>query len=249
MKKRIIIGNWKTNKTLNEVEKFIKIVNKKVENISYNGLFGIAPVFIHLLTAKKIATKKMLIVAQDVNFVNNGAYTGTVSWSQLKDIKIKHVIIGHSERRMYYNETDEVINLKVKSLLENGMTPILCIGENLDEFNNNKTNVVCKQQIKNALKNIDVTLLKNLIIAYEPIWAIGTGKTATPEVAQKTIANIRKELEKISDEKLAKKIPILYGGSVKSSNIENLMKQNDIDGALVGGASLDVDEYLKLLGI
>lgn len=249
MKKRIIIGNWKTNKTKKDVEAFMKVVNAKMKTSEFQGTFGVAPVFVHLELAKKLAPKKMEIVAQDANACESGAYTGTVSWSQLKDIGVKYVIIGHSERRMYYNETDEVVNEKVNAVLTNKMVPILCIGENLTEFNKKQTNTVCGRQLKQALKNIKTELLSKLIIAYEPVWAIGTGKTATPEIAQTTIAYIRKQLAKIAGADLAKKIPILYGGSVKPSNIEVLMKQPDINGALVGGASLDPNDYLKLLGI
>ncbi|WP_027124161.1 triose-phosphate isomerase [Mycoplasmoides pirum] len=248
MKKRIIIGNWKTNKTQKEVKEFFKILNASLKNKNICCTFGVAPVAIHLELAKSLAPKQMIIAAQDANYISSGAFTGTISWSQLKDIKIKYVIVGHSERRMYYNETDDIVNKKVKNLLENKMIPILCIGENIEEFNNKKTYQVCATQLKKALLNVPIELLSNLIVAYEPIWAIGTGKTATVDIAQNTIKKIRQEIEKIANSNIAKKVKILYGGSVKPDNIESLMKQPDIDGALVGGASLLAKDYLKLLG-
>ncbi|WP_033160254.1 triose-phosphate isomerase [Mycoplasmoides alvi] len=248
MKKKIIIGNWKTNKTQAEVKNFFNELKVHLKKNIVDCIFGVAPVAIHLTLAQSLAPKSMIIVAQDANAVASGAFTGTVSWSQLKDIKIKYVIVGHSERRQYYNETDEVVNQKTKALLENKMVPILCIGENLKEFNQKKTNQVCAKQLKLALKDIDLNLLSNLIIAYEPIWAIGTGKTATSENAQSTIKAIRNELKKIAGNKIANKVPILYGGSVKPTNIKEIINQPDIDGALVGGASLIASDYVKLLG-
>ncbi|KJH42131.1 triose-phosphate isomerase [Dictyocaulus viviparus] len=189
----------------------------------------------------------MIVAAQDVNCFSSGAYTGTVSWSQLKDIKINYAIVGHSERRMYYNENDDLVNQKVKSLLENNMVPILCIGERLEEFNAQKINEVCEFQLKNALKNVPVELLSRLIVAYEPIWAIGTGKTSTPENAQKVINHIREVLSTIAGSENAKKVAILYGGSVKPGNIKAIISQGDINGALVGSASLVANNYISLL--
>lgn len=247
MKRRIIIGNWKTNKTQDQVKRFLATVKKNIKNKKNLDLFGVAPVSIHLKLAKKKASRKMQIISQDANYVDCGAYTGTVSWKQLKDLNIKYSIIGHSERRMYYNETDEIVNKKVQALLNNEMVPILCIGETLEEFESKKTNEVCQRQLKNAIAKIDEKKLTNLIIAYEPIWAIGTGKTATAEIAQNTIKNIRLSLTKLTNQKLAKKIPILYGGSVKPENFESLLSQPDIDGALIGGASLVAKDFIKIL--
>lgn len=247
MKRRIIIGNWKTNKTQDQVKRFLATVKKNIKNKKNLDLFGVAPVSIHLKLAKQKASRKMQIISQDANYVDHGAYTGTVSWKQLKDLNIKYSIIGHSERRMYYNDTDEIVNKKVQALLNNEMVPILCIGETLEEFESKKTNEVCHRQLKNAIAKIDEKKLTNLIIAYEPIWAIGTGKTATAEIAQNTIKNIRLSLTKLTNEKLAKKIPILYGGSVKPENCESLLSQPDIDGALIGGASLVAKDFIKIL--
>ncbi|WP_027119400.1 triose-phosphate isomerase [[Mycoplasma] testudinis] len=249
MKKRVIIGNWKTYKKEADVKAFFKEVNKVLKDKKLPVKYGVAPVFVHLGLAKSLASKNMIVAAQDANYIEEGAYTGTVSWTQLKDIGINHVIIGHSERRAYYNETDETVNKKLAVLLSNKMTPILCIGESLKEFESKKTNTVVAGQLKKAIAGIDVKLLEKLIIAYEPIWAIGTGKTATPEIAESTIATIRKELSKLTNAQLAKKTTILYGGSVKPANVEELMKQPNIDGALVGGASLVAKDFLALLGV
>lgn len=248
MKKRIIIGNWKTNKTQAEVQAFFAEVNPVLAQKKHANWCGVAPVFIHLPLVLSLAKEQMVTVAQDANFISTGAYTGTVSYSQLKDLGVNTVIIGHSERREYYHETDAIVNRKINALLTNGMTPILCIGETNSQFEANATDSVCASQLEKAIHGVDERYLDQLIIAYEPIWAIGTGKTATAEIAETTIKKIRLHLSKLTNDALAKKIPILYGGSVKPNNIESLMAQPNIDGALVGGASLSAQDFLSLLG-
>ncbi|UTS70993.1 triose-phosphate isomerase [Mycoplasma bradburyae] len=245
--KKYIFGNWKTFKNTKEVNEFFEVLNVNDLTKYSNTTFGVAPVFVHLDLANRIKKPECLILAQDANYIKDKANTGTVSYDQLKDMQITHVIIGHSERRTLFGETDELINQKVKVLLENKMTPILCIGETLEQYEANKTNDVLKEQLQKDLKDIPNELFDNLIIAYEPVWAIGTGKTASSQTAQEAILYVRKVLAEISSTEIASRVPILYGGSVNPDNISELLSQKDINGALVGGASLDPNKFLKLI--
>ncbi len=187
------------------------------------------------------------LAAQNVYHEEKGAYTGEISLSFLEELMVDYVIVGHSERREIFGETDELINKKIHSILKTDIIPIFAFGETLEQFEKNETLNVLKKQLLNGLKGVSSQDAKKIVLAYEPIWAIGTGKTATPEQAQNVIASARKIIEKKYDEETADAIRIQYGGSVNSSNIKELMNQKDIDGALVGGASLDVKSFFELI--
>ena len=244
MRKPIIAGNWKMNKTIKEGLEFIEAVKGKTE--------GDAEVLIcapfTLLKDLKEATKgtNIKIGAQNMHFEESGAFTGEVAPANLVELGIDYVIIGHSERREYYNETDETCNKKVKAAFAHNLTPILCCGETLEERESNSTMDKVKGQIVKGLKDVKAEDLEKVVIAYEPIWAIGTGKTATAEQANEVIAYIRNVVRDLYAD-LADKVRIQYGGSVKPANVAEIMGQTDIDGALVGGASLKADDYLGLL--
>ena len=208
----------------------------------------VAPVFPYLETAVQLTQGTAVhIAAQNMHFEESGAYTGEVSPSMLVDIGVEYVIIGHSERRKYFNETDETVNLKVKAALAHDLIPIMCCGETLQQREQGEMQWFIEGQIEAGLAGISKEEVENIVIAYEPIWAIGTGKTATVEQAQEVCALIRRKLEALYDIKTADKISILYGGSVKSGNVGELTSSLDIDGGLVGGASLKADEFTKII--
>ena len=208
----------------------------------------VAPVFPYLETAVQLTQGTAVhIAAQNMHFEESGAYTGEVSPSMLVDIGVEYVIIGHSERRTYFNETDETVNLKVKAALAHDLIPIMCCGETLQQREQGEMQRFIEGQIEAGLAGISKEEVENIVIAYEPIWAIGTGKTATVEQAQEVCALIRRKLEALYDIKAADKISILYGGSVKSGNVGELTSSLDIDGGLVGGASLKADEFTKII--
>lgn len=244
IRRKIIIGNWKLNMTLREVKSFFDKFNelRKDQNIVID--YSLAPTFPLLYFIEK---NNLPIVAQNCYFKDIGAFTGEVSPLILKSLNTKFVILGHSERRRIFNETNEIINQKIHAVFKHKMIPILCIGEDLNEFEAKKTKKVCKEQLLTAIKNVSKNDLKNIIIAYEPIWAIGTGKTATAQIAQDVCKFIRETLIQIASLEVANQIRIQYGGSVKPENIKELMSQPDIDGALVGGASLDPHSFFKLI--
>ena len=246
MRKKVIAGNWKMNMLPNEalayIKEFIPLV-KDTENevilcVPYTDLFYA------LLSAQNTNIK---IGAQNMHWAEKGAYTGEVSAKMLKAIGVEYVIIGHSERRSYFNETDESVNKKIKAAFENELKPIVCVGETLEEREAGKTADIITNQTRLALEGLSNEQVKNTIIAYEPIWAIGTGKTATSEDANNSIKEIRKEIEKIYGKDVAECVIIQYGGSVKSSNAKELFSTSDIDGGLVGGASLVPDEFAKIV--
>lgn len=195
----------------------------------------------------KTKDNQISIGVQNIYYQDQGAYTGEVSADMVKDLGCEWVLCGHSERRNIFLENDEQINLKIKSVIKNDLKPMLCIGEKLDHRDNNETNDFLLSQLYGSLKGLSEEKLKNLVIAYEPIWAIGTGETATPEDAQSTISFIRKKLSEMYSVDFSKNIRILYGGSVKPNNVKELMMQKDIDGALIGGASLKADSFSKLV--
>ena len=208
----------------------------------------VAPVFPYLETAVQLTQGTAVhIAAQNMHFEESGAYTGEVSPSMLVDIGVEYVIIGHSERRTYFNETDETVNLKVKAALAHDLIPIMCCGETLQQREQGEMQRFIEGQIEAGLAGISKEEVENIVIAYEPIWAIGTGKTATVEQAQEVCVLIRRKLEALYDIKTADKISILYGGSVKSGNVGELTSSLDIDGGLVGGASLKADEFTKII--
>lgn len=196
---------------------------------------------------REVEGTRIEIGAQNVHFELQGAYTGEISVPMLKAVGVKYVIIGHSERRQYFNETDETVNLKVKAAHAGGLIPIVCVGESLEERESGRTNDVVANQVSLGLDGLTLEEMKDTIIAYEPVWAIGTGKAATAKDAEETIAWIRRTLAKLFGKEVASEVRILYGGSVKPDNIRSFMEQPNIDGALVGGASLDADSFIKLV--
>ena len=245
MRKPIIAGNWKMHKTIAEALEFVNEVKDRVNNDKVEAVIC-AP--FTLLKDLKQATKgtNIKIGAQNMHFEEKGAFTGEISPLMLKELDMDYVVIGHSERRQYFNETDETVNKKVLKALEVGIDPILCVGETLEEREAGNTKDVCKVQVEKALENVSKEDLAKVVIAYEPVWAIGTGKTATSEDANDVIAYIREVVANLYGE-LANEVRIQYGGSVKPSNVAEIMNQSDIDGALVGGASLEANDYVDLV--
>ena len=245
MRKPIIAGNWKMHKTIAEALEFVNEVKDRVNNDKVEAVIC-AP--FTLLKDLKKATKgtNIMIGAQNMHFEEKGAFTGEISPLMLKELDMDYVVIGHSERRQYFNETDETVNKKVLKALEVGIDPILCVGETLEEREAGNTKDVCKVQVEKALENVSKEDLAKVVIAYEPVWAIGTGKTATSEDANDVIAYIREVVANLYGE-LANEVRIQYGGSVKPSNVAEIMNQSDIDGALVGGASLEANDYVELV--
>ena len=245
MRKPIIAGNWKMHKTIAEALEFVSDIKDRVNNEKVEAVIC-AP--FTLLKDLKEATKgtSIKIGAQNMHFEEKGAFTGEISPLMLKELDMDYVIIGHSERRQYFNETDETVNKKVLKALEVEIDPILCVGETLEEREAGNTKDVCKVQVEKALENVSKEDIAKVVIAYEPIWAIGTGKTATSEDANDVIAYIRQVVANLYKD-LANEVRIQYGGSVKPSNVGEIMNQSDIDGALVGGASLEANDYIQLV--
>ena len=246
MRKKVIAGNWKMNKLPNEAIDFIDRLTPLVKDTK-NEVVVCVPytdLFYALLTAQGTNIK---IGAQNMHFEEKGAYTGEVSAQMLKSIGVEYVIIGHSERRQYFNETDETVNKKVKTAFKHELKPIICVGETLEQREAGKAEEIITNQTEKALEGLTDEQVQNTIIAYEPIWAIGTGKTATSEDAQKAIKSIRDKICQIYGQNVSNRVIIQYGGSVKSSNAKELFEMSDIDGGLVGGASLKPDEFSKIV--
>jgi len=246
MRKPIIAGNWKMNKTRDEALQFIYSVNMKVPSTEFvdSVVCAQAPILRDLV---KRQGENLKVGAQTMHYLDNGAYTGEVSAPLLENIGVTYVVLGHSERRAYYNETDSVVNKKIHQAFRYGLTPILCVGEELDVREAGTTDDFVKAQVVAALKGLGTEQIKELVIAYEPIWAIGTGKTATSEMANDTIKAIRQVVAGLYSKETAEAMRIQYGGSVKPANIAELLSMSDIDGALVGGASLDAESFLALV--
>lgn len=246
MRRKVIAGNWKMNMLPNEAIKFIEDLAPAVKDTENEVILCVpyTDLFYALLTAQGTNIK---IGAQNMHFEENGAYTGEVSAKMLKSINVEYVIIGHSERRQYFNETDETVNKKIKAAFANELKPIVCVGETLEERESGKTAQIITKQTELALEGLTNEQVANTIIAYEPIWAIGTGKTATSEDANNSVKEIRKKIEEIYGQETASRVIIQYGGSVKSSNAKELFEMSDIDGGLVGGASLKADEFSKII--
>ncbi len=242
-RKKIIVGNWKMNKTIAEAVEFIEGIEPVVHN---DADFGIATSFLALQESIKRASK-LIVAAENCHFEESGAFTGEVSIPMLQEIGLKWCIIGHSERRQMFGETDEALNKKVKKLFAAGITPILCCGESLETFEAGQTEEWVRGQIKADLDGVNAEDVANMVIAYEPIWAIGTGKSATKEIAQDTCALVRDQIRQMFGEETAQKVRIQYGGSVKPENIAEYMACPDIDGALIGGASLKVDSFTAII--
>lgn len=246
MRKPIIVGNWKMNKTRDEALQFIYAVKNEVASSEVVESAICAP-FPYLRCLVKRQGESLRVGAQNMHFESSGAYTGEVAPDMLTAIGVSYVVLGHSERREMFNETDEVVNKKVHAAFENGLTPIICVGESLEERENGTTNQVVDKQTVTALAGLTEDQVKQVVIAYEPIWAIGTGRTATAEQANETIGYIREVIERVYGCDASNAVRIQYGGSVNPSNIKELMAQEHIDGALVGGASLDPQSFLNLV--
>jgi len=246
MRKKIIAGNWKMFKTAAEVESFVEAAKNNVPSCSLAESVICVP-FPYLALAQKLTEGTCLkVAAQNMHFEESGAFTGEVSPVMLKDLGVPYVVLGHSERRAMFNETDETVNKKAHAAFAHGLLPIICVGESLEERETNVTNQIVGAQTLRALAGLTEEQLTKTVIAYEPIWAIGTGKTATSEQAQETIKAIRDAIEIEFGASIAAAIRIQYGGSVKPDNVEELLGKPDIDGALVGGASLDAESFLAL---
>ncbi len=238
MRKPFIAGNWKMNMTAASGEKLIKDLIPLVKDANCEVALCVPAILIPAMV-KAAEGSNIKIGAENVHWAPSGAYTGEISADMLKEYGVHYVIIGHSERRQYFGETDESVNMRTQAALKAGLTPIVCVGEMLEERENGKTNDVLTRQLTVGLGGIeDIT---KIVIAYEPVWAIGTGKTATDEQAQETIAFIRKKIGELFCPKCAEKIIIQYGGSMNAGNCKGLMAQPDIDGGLIGGASLKLD--------
>lgn len=250
-RKTVIVGNWKMNKTPAQakqfMEEFTKLFNQEKNKISSQMDFGIASPSIDLITIKESQVPKMIIAAQDVHAKSSGAFTGDLSIEMIKSVGANAVVIGHSERRAYHGEDDNSVNEKTKVALQNEITPIVCIGETLEQRESNTWKKIIKTQVSGAMKDINPNMASKIIIAYEPIWAIGTGVTATAEQAQEACKYVRETIASELSQEASENITIQYGGSVKPQNVAELMSKPDIDGALVGGASLEADSFIKLL--
>ena len=246
MRRKVIAGNWKMNMLPNEAIKYIEEFAPMVKDTENEVILCVpyTDLFYALLTAQGTNIK---IGAQNMHFEESGAYTGEVSAKMLKCIGVEYVIIAQSERREYFAETDSTVNKKIKAAFENGLKPIVCVGETLKQKEAGKTIEVITNQTKLALEGLTEEQVTNTIIAYEPIWAIGTGKTATAEDANERIKAIREKIAKIYGQTAANRVIIQYGGSVKASNAKELFTMSDIDGGLVGGASLKPDEFSKIV--
>ncbi len=246
MRKPIIAGNWKMNKTIKEGVEFVSAIKDQVKNTDVEVVVC-APAT--LLKDLKLAAEgtNIKIGAQNMHFEENGAFTGEIAPAMLKEINVDFVVIGHSERRQYFAETDETVNKKVLKALEVGIGPILCVGETLEERESGKMKDVVKVQIAKAFADVAEARAGEVVVAYEPIWAIGTGKTASSADANDMIAFIREEIASLYNETVSESVRIQYGGSVKPANVEEIMNESDIDGALVGGASLQADSFVQLV--
>ena len=247
MRKPIIGGNWKMNKTLKEA---IDLAEELVLSLKdYDPVeVVIFPPFTCLHEVHKIVEGTSIrLGAQNMFWEEKGAYTGEISPSMLVDVGCSYVILGHSERRNYFKETDAEINKKIKAALKFDLTPVVCVGEKLEERKKGLAEKVVESQLKGCFSGLDPSQIERVVIAYEPVWAIGTGETATPEQAQKIHEFIRKVLRELAGEKVANSVRVKYGGSVKPDNIKDLMAEEDIDGALVGGASLNLDSFIKIV--
>ncbi len=246
MRKKVIAGNWKMNKTPSETATFINELSDKVKQTK--DIVICAVPFICIPAALKASKRtKLKIAAQNMHYEDKGAFTGEVSAEMLVDLGVQYVIIGHSERRQYYNETDATVNKKVIKALKAGLKPIICVGESLEQRETGVTADFVRYQVGYALNGVSAEDMKNIVIAYEPIWAIGTGKTATNEQANEVCKTIRQALNEKYGKKVANATYIQYGGSVNVKNAAELFSMSDIDGGLVGGASLKSDDFCKIV--
>ena len=246
MRKKVIAGNWKMNKLPNETISFFEEITPLVANTNSEVVICVpyTDLFYAILSAQNTNIK---IGAQNMHWEKSGAYTGEVSPEMLKSIGVEYVILGHSERRQYFAETDESVNKKLKAAHNVGLKPIVCVGESLEQRESGMAKEIITNQVKEGLKDLTEAQIVNTIIAYEPIWAIGTGKTATKDDANETIKWIREEVANMYGQENADRVIIQYGGSVKPGNAKELFEMSDIDGGLVGGASLKPDDFAKIV--
>lgn len=247
MRKPIIAGNWKMNKTLGEAVEFVNAVKGSVPTSEKVESVVCAPALFLDRLVREVEGTELKIGAQNMHFEESGAFTGEISPVALTDLGVEYVILGHSERREMFNETDESVNKKVHAAFKHQLIPIVCVGETLDEREADRTKEIVETQVKKALEGLTEEQVEKTVIAYEPIWAIGTGKSSTAEDANEVCGYIRKVVATMFSETTAEQVRIQYGGSVKPTNVHEFMAQQHIDGALVGGASLDPESYLQLL--
>lgn len=246
MRTAIIAGNWKMNKTVKEAVELVKELKPLVKDAKCDVV--VCPTYVCLpAVLEEVKGSNIKVGAQNMHFEESGAYTGEIAPKMLEELGVHYVIIGHSERRQYFNETDETVNKKVKKAFEHNLIPIVCCGESLDQREGNITEKVLEEQIKVGLKELNKEQVEKLVIAYEPIWAIGTGKTATDEQANETIGYIRTVVKAMYGESVADRVRIQYGGSVKPGTIKAQMNKEEIDGALVGGASLKAEDFAAIV--
>jgi triosephosphate isomerase len=247
MRKPVIAGNWKLNKTIKEAIELVTLLKRQITDFKYVDVI-VCPTFTAISeVSEALHGSEIRVGGQDVYWEEKGAFTGEISASLLKDAGATHVIVGHSERRQFFHETHETVNKKTRAALRAGLTPIVCVGEMLKEREAERTFAVVEEQLRGGLAGFTPEDAQKLIVAYEPVWAIGTGKVATPQQAQEVHAFIRKELGKAFGPEVAETIRIQYGGSVKPDNIAELMRETDVDGALVGGASLDAAGFADIV--
>ncbi len=244
MRKPIIAGNWKMNLTPSQGVELVNQLKPLVIDADCDVVVCVPATDIYAV-GQALKGSNIKLGAENVHFAESGAYTGEISADMLLELGVEYVIIGHSERRQYFNETDETVNLRTLQALKKGLTPIVCVGETLEERETNKTEEVLKRQIVEGLKGVED--LTKIVIAYEPVWAIGTGKTATSEQANETIGYIRNLLKQVFCENCANKVRIQYGGSMKPSNAKELMAMSEIDGGLIGGASLKALDFSQIV--
>ncbi|MGB3142574.1 MAG: triose-phosphate isomerase [Maribacter sp.] len=246
MRSKIVAGNWKMNKNLAETEALLSELSAKLPDTTAEVM--VAPTYVNLSSAvRSLQSSKIEVIAQNMHYAENGAFTGEISADMLLNIGIDTVIIGHSERRAYFGESDAILSKKVITALQKGMRVMFCFGEELnDRKSGNHFNVV-ESQLKNVLFNLEPSAWTKIILAYEPVWAIGTGETASPEQAQEMHAFIRKTISEAFDSAIATNVTILYGGSVKPSNAEEIFSKPDVDGGLIGGASLVADDFIAIV--
>ncbi|AUJ23221.1 MULTISPECIES: triose-phosphate isomerase [Virgibacillus] len=247
MRKKVIAGNWKMNKLASEANQFVDEVKVKLPQSDKVEAIVCSPFPYLAQLVEKAKGTTLAVAAQTMHYEESGAFTGEVSPEMLADLGVTYVVLGHSERREYYNETDETVNKKVHAAFKHGLTPIVCVGETLEQREANETMDHVEMQVTKALEALSEEQVANTIIAYEPIWAIGTGKTATSEQANEVCTHIREVVAKLTSKETASKVIIQYGGSVKPANVDELLAQSDIDGALVGGASLEPASFLQLV--
>ncbi|MFN1834342.1 triose-phosphate isomerase [Balneola sp. MJW-20] len=250
MRKFLIAGNWKMNCTPSEAALLLEGIKEKKGEVSEEVDVLVCPPFVSLsMAVNYLHETDIQVGAQNMHFESSGAYTGEISASMIAESGCNYVILGHSERREYFNEDDELINKKIGQAISNDLAPILCVGESLEQRKAGEQKMVVGKQIRAALEGINTDQVLNVVIAYEPIWAIGTGETATPEQAQQMHKFIRDLVSEIYDSDVATSLRILYGGSMKPANADELLSQPDVDGGLIGGASLDADSFTEIITI